>query len=92
MKQRLARSATTAVVGFARNPQVLRPFAVSRYISRSYSSLPGEEALAALPDIDPSKLEVTLCKIPKDLVPPEELIFGRTFTGIYLPRFLHYLH
>lgn len=37
--------------------------------------------LPHLPDIDPSKLEVTKTITPKELVPNQDLVFGRTFTG-----------
>lgn len=40
-----------------------------------------EEDLPHLPDIDPSKLEVTKSITPKELVPNQDLVFGRTFTG-----------
>jgi hypothetical protein len=39
-----------------------------------------------LPNIDPSKLEVTKTITPKQLVPNEDLVFGRTFTGAFPPR------
>jgi len=48
---------------------------------RPYSILSDEIALSRLPNIDPSKLQVTKTKSPKDLVPSEQLIFGRNFTG-----------
>jgi hypothetical protein len=32
-------------------------------------------------DIDPTKLSITKTTTPKDLLPPEELIFGRNFSG-----------
>lgn len=38
-----------------------------------------------LPDIDPSKLEVTKTITPKELVPNQDLVFGRTFTGQHSP-------
>lgn len=40
-----------------------------------------EESLSKLPDIDPSKLSTTETITPKQLVPNQDLIFGRTFTG-----------
>lgn len=40
-----------------------------------------EEDPSQLPNIDPSKLEVTKSITPKELVPNEDLVFGRTFTG-----------
>lgn len=41
-----------------------------------------EESLARLPGLDASKLEITKTITPKKIVPPEELVFGRTFTGL----------
>jgi branched-chain amino acid aminotransferase len=32
-------------------------------------------------DIDPTKLSITTTTTPKDLLPTEELIFGRNFSG-----------
>jgi len=52
--------------------------------SRSYAGAvtpPDAAAIAKLPGIDPSKLEVSKTTSAKDIVPPEELVFGRTFTG-----------
>lgn len=40
-----------------------------------------EDATPKLPDIDPSKLDVTKTITPKELVPNQDLVFGRTFTG-----------
>lgn len=40
-----------------------------------------EDDMKHLPDIDPSKLEVTKTITPKQLVPNQDLVFGRTFTG-----------
>lgn len=34
-----------------------------------------------LPDIDASKLTVTRTQTPKEMLKPEELVFGRTFSG-----------
>ena len=47
---------------------------------RPYSIQSQEEALAQLPDIDPSQLSITRSTTPKEIVSPEELVFGRTFT------------
>ncbi|KAI4240568.1 MAG: hypothetical protein L6R40_005056 [Gallowayella cf. fulva] len=70
----------------------LRPFlAVSRaeglpfsrlnwQLRRPYSIQSQEDAIAKLPNIDPSTLSITKTTTPKELVPPEELVFGRTFT------------
>jgi len=40
-----------------------------------------EDDTKHLPNIDPSKLEVTKTITPKQLVPNQDLVFGRTFTG-----------
>ena len=48
---------------------------------RTYSIQSQEEALARLPDIDPNKLSIIKTTTPKQVVPPEQLIFGRNFTG-----------
>jgi branched-chain amino acid aminotransferase len=32
-------------------------------------------------DINPTKLTIEKTTTPKDLLPPQELIFGRNFTG-----------
>ncbi len=44
---------------------------------RPYSILSDEIALSRLPNIDQSKLQITRTKSPKDLIPSEQLIFGR---------------
>ena len=58
------------------------PFSQSQ--QRFYSIQSQEEAIAQLPDLDPSALQITKTTTPKALVPPEELVFGRTFTGTYM--------
>ena len=40
-----------------------------------------ESTLDSLPGLDPSKLKVTDTITPKELVPHQDLVFGRTFTG-----------
>ncbi|KAL8718750.1 MAG: hypothetical protein Q9225_004147 [Loekoesia sp. 1 TL-2023] len=47
---------------------------------RPYSIQSQEEEIARLPNINPDALSVTKTTTPKALVPPEELVFGRTFT------------
>ncbi|KAL8994753.1 MAG: hypothetical protein Q9169_005363 [Polycauliona sp. 2 TL-2023] len=49
-------------------------------LRRAYSIQSQEETIAKLPQIDPNALSVTKTTTPKELVPPEELVFGRTFT------------
>ena len=51
-------------------------------LRRAATSLQAQEQeLAQLPGIDPGLLSVTQTTTPKKVVPPEELVFGRTFTG-----------
>jgi branched-chain amino acid aminotransferase len=40
-----------------------------------------DELMAKLPPLDASKLNVTETITPKQLVPNQDLVFGRTFTG-----------
>ncbi|KAI4184706.1 MAG: hypothetical protein L6R41_004567 [Letrouitia leprolyta] len=47
---------------------------------RPYSIQSQEEEITRLPDINPDALFITKTTTPKTLVPPEELVFGRTFT------------
>ena len=54
---------------------------LKRQWQRFYSIQTDASSLARLPNIDPSKLSITETTTPKELVPPEELVFGRTFTG-----------
>ena len=52
-----------------------------RYGARFASSLQSQqETLEQLPNIDPSLLHITNTTTPKTILPPSELIFGRTFT------------
>lgn len=50
---------------------------------RFYSIQSQEDSIARLPGIDPSKLSITKSTTPKELLPPQELVFGRTFTGTH---------
>lgn len=43
---------------------------------RAYSARP------QLADIDPAKLTITRTQTPKALLQPEDLVFGRTFSGV----------
>ena len=52
---------------------------------RAYSLQTQEEELARLPDLNPQLLSVTQSTTPKTIIPPEELIFGRNFTGTMQP-------
>jgi branched-chain amino acid aminotransferase len=49
--------------------------------TRPYSIKVESASTIKLQEIDPSKLSVTKTTTPKELIPPKELVFGRTFTG-----------
>lgn len=40
-----------------------------------------EEDISQLPDLNPKSLTITDSKTPKEIVPAEQLVFGRNFTG-----------
>src|ERR1700744_4036261 len=60
-----------------------RQFSTSR--RRLESLAADDDFYSKLPGIDPSKLNVTNTITPKALVPNQDLIFGRTFTGTSWP-------
>ena len=76
-----------------RGPTPLRPSRITKPTTaltplqsqRPYSnSIQAEEdALAKLPGLNPSACTYTHSMTPKVLTPPEELVFGRAFTGTY---------
>ncbi|KAF2267127.1 branched-chain-amino-acid aminotransferase [Lojkania enalia] len=53
---------------------------VRRRSSRAYSIHANASVGTGIQNIDPSKLSITNTTTPKQLLPPEELIFGRNFT------------
>ena len=59
---------------------LLRSFTCASWLRQSAIHTEGD-SIDQLPDLDPSKLSITKSITPKKLVPPEELLFGRTFTG-----------
>ena len=58
-------------------PRLLAPLQAAR----SYSIQPKGASTSQLLDIEPSKLIISETGTPCDLKKPEELVFGRTFTG-----------
>jgi branched-chain amino acid aminotransferase len=60
------------------------PAPIKPSCSRWYSLKTDDASIKHLPGLDSSKLSITKTTTPKNLVPPEELIFGRTFTGMLL--------
>lgn len=65
---------------FKQSPSRLLAIA-ARESSRPYSIKADSASTIKPQDIDPSKLSITKTTTPKELVPPNELVFGRTFTG-----------
>ncbi|KAJ9648049.1 branched-chain-amino-acid transaminase bat2 [Coniosporium apollinis] len=61
------------------SPAFLRHIAAQR-CRRAYSLQIDTNSDPKLAGIDPSKLSITKTTTPKDLLPPEELVFGRNFT------------
>lgn len=49
--------------------------------ARAYSIKAEASVGTKIAGLDPSKLSITKTTTPKSLLPPEELIFGRNFTG-----------
>jgi branched-chain amino acid aminotransferase len=57
------------------------PLSASLRCRRAYSIHADASVGAKIKDIDPTKLTITETTTPKDLLPPEELLFGRNFSG-----------
>lgn len=49
---------------------------------RFYSIQSNEAEIAKLPGINPESLSIIQTTTPKELLPPEELVFGKNFTGM----------
>jgi branched-chain amino acid aminotransferase len=45
-------------------------------------SIHADHAVSQLQDIDPTKLSITKTTTPKELTAPEDLVFGKYFTGL----------
>ncbi|KAL2013754.1 hypothetical protein VTN00DRAFT_1279 [Thermoascus crustaceus] len=56
----------------------LQSAAANRLWQRTYSVKPGVDS--QLPGLDASKLTITKTTTPKEPLPPQELVFGKTFT------------
>jgi branched-chain amino acid aminotransferase len=70
LSQRSARPAATCVAASLRCRS-----------QRPYSIHADASVGSTIKDIEPSKLSITTTTTPKALLPPEELIFGRNFSG-----------
>ena len=80
---RLLRGANTTTRSLKQLQQLQSKAQCTRYFSsqrKLHQQLVADD-MKHLPDIDPSQLEVTNTITPKQLVPNQDLVFGRTFTG-----------
>lgn len=59
----------------------LQSSAANRLWQRTYSVKLEATTDPRLPGLDPSKLTITKTTTPKEPLPPQELVFGKTFTG-----------
>lgn len=71
-----------------RRPRPFPNFIPRWHRPRLYSIQSQEEKIAQLPDINPGALSITRTTTPKQILPSEELVFGRTFTGKHATAFL----
>lgn len=73
------RLARRRILSGLSGPQTPVPFAALRLWQRNFSASP---AIASkLAELDPSQLDITKTTSPKKKLPPQELAFGKTFTG-----------
>lgn len=79
MAQRSGQSLLRAFKGTAYRPS---KFTTTERCRRFYSIHAEAASAVKLAEIDPGRLSITKTTTPKALLPPEELVFGRTFTGI----------
>ena len=81
MRSAFSRRALTSLRAAA--TQASRPASLSQQwrATRQYSIKPHAASTAQIQDLDPSKLTIEKTSKPKALKKPEELVFGRNFTG-----------
>ncbi|KAF2461135.1 aminotransferase [Lineolata rhizophorae] len=73
-------AATTSSKSFQLAATAASPRGARPCWRRQYSIHADAASATKLAEIDPSKLSVEKTAAPKELTPPEELVFGRTFT------------
>ena len=78
---RLLRSSSRAITSIPRSQSSFGSRQLSSSLWRREITLADIDPTVGLPNIDPSQLHVTETITPKQLMPNEDLIFGRTFTG-----------
>lgn len=77
---RLVRHASWASARCSRSHLARHP------AQRPYSIKAEAASTSTLQILDPSRLTVTKTKSPKPLSKPEDLVFGREFTGVFRAR------
>ena len=67
-------------------PRAFQNPATTQLLKRCFSATP--VAASQLAGLDPAKLTVSKTNTPKELTAPQDLVFGKTFTGMSVCRFL----
>lgn len=80
MLQSLLPRSSSALSAASRSTRAL-PCLNARSSRRHYALQAADATDPKLSAIDPAQLTITRATTPKDLLPNEELVFGRTFTG-----------
>lgn len=78
----MARYSLLKTYPWSSRSHLLSRTSARRQWQRFYSIQTTEDAIARLPGMNPDSLHVTKTTKPMSLLPPEELVFGRSFTGI----------
>ncbi|ORY06491.1 aminotransferase [Clohesyomyces aquaticus] len=78
LQQRSSRLLSSLSSSFARS--IVPQTSLALRCRRAYSIHAEASVGTSIQEIDPSKLTVQKTTTPKDLLPPEELVFGRNFT------------
>jgi branched-chain amino acid aminotransferase len=76
--RRLALSRPASFYPTVRSPA--RPAPCAWQPARTYS-IHADHAAPTLQELNASKLTISRTKEPKQILPPEDLVFGKTFTG-----------
>lgn len=76
--QRIFKAATSRL---SRADPPARPL-LHKQCLRAYSIQSSEAGIVKLPGIDPNAVSIVETITPKTLISPEELVFGRNFTGM----------
>jgi branched-chain amino acid aminotransferase len=79
---RLLRRTQAPLTSLTRSESLLRRSFASTSWRTQRPLQADEDSLSKLPGLDASKLSITETITPKKIVPPEDLVFGRTFTGL----------